>query len=76
LRRPLRYEPLSDDEARAEMAAANTPAQLIDAFFRFFSQGEFDDAVVVDTVRQITGRPPRAFEQWANTHAHQFAKTD
>ncbi len=57
LGRPLRYEPLSDDEARAQMAA-DTPAPYIDAFFRFYSDGEFDDAPVLDTVREITGRAP------------------
>ena len=71
LRRPLRYQPLSDGEARAQMAA-DTPAELIDAFFRFFSAGEFDDSPVVDTVRRVTGRPPRTFEQWAEAHAHLF----
>ena len=71
LRRPLRYQPLSDDEARAQMAA-DTPAELIDAFFRFFSAGEFDDSPVVDTVRRVAGRPPRAFGQWAGAHAHLF----
>jgi uncharacterized protein YbjT (DUF2867 family) len=71
LRRPLRYQPLSDDQARAQMAA-DTPAELIDAFFRFFSAGEFDDSSVVDTVQRVTGRPPRAFGRWAEAHAHQF----
>jgi hypothetical protein len=51
---------------------ASTPAPYIDAFFRFYSDGEFDDSPVVDTVRQITGRPPRTFERWARTHAHAF----
>lgn len=73
LTRPLRYEPLSDDEARAAMAADGTPASLIDAFFRFFSEGEFDDAVVTTTVRDVTGRPARSFEQWAQAHAGSFA---
>jgi uncharacterized protein YbjT (DUF2867 family) len=72
LGRPLRYEPLSDEQARAEMAA-DTPAPLIDAFFRFFSDGEFDDSPVLDTVQRITGRPPRRFEQWARAHAAAFA---
>jgi uncharacterized protein YbjT (DUF2867 family) len=72
LGRPLRYEPLTDEQARAEMAA-DTPAPLIDAFFRFFSDGEFDDAPVLATVQQITGRPPRRFEQWARAHAHALA---
>jgi uncharacterized protein YbjT (DUF2867 family) len=71
LRRPLRYQPLSDDQARAQMAA-DTPAELIDAFFRFFSAGEFDDSPVVDTVLRVTGRPPRTFGQWAETHYHLF----
>jgi uncharacterized protein YbjT (DUF2867 family) len=71
LRRPLRYQPLSDDQARAQMAA-DTPAELIDAFFRFFSAGEFDDSPVVDTVLRVTGRPPRAFGRWVEAHAHLF----
>jgi uncharacterized protein YbjT (DUF2867 family) len=71
LARPLRYEPLSDEQARLEMAA-NTPAPFIDAFFRFYSAGEFDDSPVLDTVQQITGHPPRRFEQWARAHAQAF----
>ena len=71
LARPLRYEPLSDEEARVEMAA-DTPAPFIDSFFRFYSEGEFDDSSVLDTVRQITGNPPRRFEQWARAHADEF----
>jgi uncharacterized protein YbjT (DUF2867 family) len=72
LRRPLLYEPLADEQARAEMAADGTPASLIDAFFRFFSGGEFDDSAVAATVRDVTGRPPRTFEQWAQAHAALF----
>ena len=71
LARPLRYEPLSDEEARFEMAA-DTPAPFIDAFFRFYSDGEFDDSPVLDTVQRITGHPPRRFEQWARAHAQAF----
>ena len=47
LARPLRYEPMTDQEARSEMEA-DTPASLIDAFFRFFTGGEFDEASVVE----------------------------
>ena len=72
LGRPLRYEPLSDEQARAEMAP-DTPAPYIDAFFRFYSGGEFDDSPVLDTVAQLTGRPTRSFAQWARTHADAFA---
>jgi uncharacterized protein YbjT (DUF2867 family) len=72
LGRPLRYSPLSDEQARAEMAP-DTPAPYIDAFFRFYSGGEFDDSPVLDTVAQLTGRPPRSFAQWARAHADAFA---
>lgn len=72
LRRPLRYEPLSDDEARASMADDGTPVSFIDAFFRFFSAGEFDDSAVTTTVHEITGRPPRTFDHWAHAHANLF----
>jgi uncharacterized protein YbjT (DUF2867 family) len=71
LRRPLRYEPLSDETARERMAA-DTPAPFIDAFFRFYSDHEFDDSVVLDTVERITGRAPRTFDTWARTHAQAF----
>jgi hypothetical protein len=71
LERPLRYVPLSDEQARRQMAA-DTPAPYIDAFFRFYSEAEFDDSRVVDTVERITGRPPNRFEEWAKTHAQAF----
>jgi uncharacterized protein YbjT (DUF2867 family) len=68
LGRPLRYEPLSDEEARVAMAA-DTPEPYIEAFFRFYSAGEFDDSPVLDTVERITSRPPRTFAKWARAHA-------
>jgi hypothetical protein len=52
--------------------AANTPAPFIDAFFRFYSDGEFDDSPVLDSVRQITGSPARRFEHWARAHVDAF----
>lgn len=71
LERPLRYEPMSDADARSRMAA-DTPAPFIEAFFRFYSQGEFDDSRVLDTVQRITGRQPGRFADWARAHADAF----
>ena len=71
LDRPLRYEPLSDEAARARMAN-DTPAPFIEAFFRFYTGGEFDDSSVVDTVERVTRRPPRTFTDWARAHAQAF----
>ena len=55
------------------MLAAGTPAPIVDALFRFFSDGEYDDSPVVDTVRAVTGRPPGSFVDWARGHADAFA---
>lgn len=71
LRRPLRYESLTDEDARLAMAG-DTPPDLMDAFFRFFSDGEFDDSRVVDTVLAVTGRRPRTFRQWVHQHAEEL----
>ena len=71
LGRPLRYEALPDDDARAALSA-DTPPAIVDALFRFFSRGEFDDATVLDTVATVTGRAPRPFAAWAAAHAHRF----
>jgi uncharacterized protein YbjT (DUF2867 family) len=68
LGRDLRFERLDDEPARTQMTADGTPPEMIDAFFRFYSAGEFDDAMVVGTVPELTGRPARTFEQWAQAH--------
>lgn len=71
LGRDLRFEAQSDSEARAEMSGA-MPAAYVDAFFSFFADGKLDESEVLPTVEEVTGRPPRTFEQWAVTHADAF----
>jgi uncharacterized protein YbjT (DUF2867 family) len=71
LGRRLRYEPVTDEDAKAEMADT-TPPPYIDAFFRFYSEGEFDDSRVVGTVEELAGRAPRRFEEWARDHVAAF----
>lgn len=71
LGRDLRFEGQSDAEARAEMSES-MPAEYVDAFFNFFADGTLDESQVLPTVEEITGRPPRSFEQWARTHADAF----
>ena len=77
LARPLRYEPMTDQEARSQMQA-DTPASLIDAFFRFFTGGEFDDASVVELrpgdhgppsphIRAVGPRPRPRLNGWPMT---------
>lgn len=71
LGRELRLEALPDDVAREEMSRT-TPAKYVDAFFRYFVEGEFDDSAVTTTVHDVTGREPRTFADWAGVHAEAF----
>jgi uncharacterized protein YbjT (DUF2867 family) len=73
LGRELRFEGLSNEEARAEMSAT-MPAQYVDAFFSFFVDGTVDETTVRPTVEEILGRPPGTFEQWAIAHADAFPR--
>ena len=71
LGRPLRFEAQADAEARAELSGI-MPSEYVDALFRFFVDGTYDDSKVLPTVRELTGAQPRTFEQWARAHAEAF----
>jgi uncharacterized protein YbjT (DUF2867 family) len=66
--RDLRFEGQTDEEARAEMEAA-MPKEYVDAFFNFFAEGAVDETTVHPTVKQVTGKQPRTFEEWAEANA-------
>jgi uncharacterized protein YbjT (DUF2867 family) len=72
LGRNLELRPQPDDEARAEMSAT-MPEKYVAAFFSFYAEGTLDESVPLTTVADLTGRPPRTFEQWARTHAAAFS---
>ncbi|MBT2235418.1 NAD(P)H-binding protein [Nonomuraea sp. NEAU-A123] len=71
LGRELRFEGLTDEQARAEMSAG-MPEAYVDAFFGFFVRGELDESAVLPTVAEVTGRPPRGFADWAAANADAF----
>jgi uncharacterized protein YbjT (DUF2867 family) len=71
LGRELRFEGQTNAEARAGMSQA-MPPEYVDAFMRFFADGTLDESQILPTVRDVTGRPPRSFEQWATAHADAF----
>ena len=73
--RRLRFQAQPDDEARAEMGHS-MPPEYVDAFFQFFADGAVDETTVHPTVREITGREPLTFEQWARQHADAFRRVD
>jgi uncharacterized protein YbjT (DUF2867 family) len=71
LGRELRFEALSDADARANMSA-EMPAAYVDAFFDFYVDGNLDESQVQPTVEEVLGRAPRTFAQWAAAHAAAF----
>lgn len=71
LGRKLRYEAQPDDEARAEMLT-QMPAEYVDAFFSFYSDGKLDEATVFPTVTEVTGCSPWRFAEWAALNVDRF----
>ena len=71
LGRPLAFEAQPDDEARAQMLE-ELPAEYVDAFFAFFSEGTLDETTVWPTVPDILGRPAGTFAAWARANADRF----
>jgi uncharacterized protein YbjT (DUF2867 family) len=69
--RDLSFDAQTDAEARAEMEG-QMPKEYVDAFFNFFVDGAVDETTVHPTVKEVTGREPRSFEQWAEEHADAF----
>ncbi|GAA4620036.1 NAD(P)H-binding protein [Actinoallomurus vinaceus] len=71
LGRDLRFVGLSDEGTRTELEKS-TPPEYVDAFFDFYVDGTLDESTVHPTVREVTGRAPRTFEDWAYAHADDF----
>jgi uncharacterized protein YbjT (DUF2867 family) len=71
LGRELRFEGLSDTDARIELSE-RMPSEYVEAFFSFFVAGDLDESQVLPTVEEVTGRKPRTFEQWAQAHREAF----
>jgi uncharacterized protein YbjT (DUF2867 family) len=71
LGRALRLEPQSNEDARAQMTS-QMPVEYVDAFFDFYVDGSLDESQVQPTVREVLGREPRTFEQWAAAHVDAF----
>lgn len=61
LGRPLRYEEMNEEQARA----AISPYAPADVLFETWKQYIGRAAPVLDTVQRLTGRPPRSVEAWA-----------
>lgn len=65
LNRPLRYEELTLEEARA----AISPYAPADVLFEEWQKYTRAPAPVTDTVEKLTGHPPHSVEEWAKSLA-------
>lgn len=65
LGRPLRYEELDEEEARA----AISPYAPTDVLFATWKQHIGTPAPVTDAIQRLTGSPPRSAEAWAADYA-------
>ena len=71
LGRPIRFEVISADEARAELSTT-IPAIGVETFLRHWAAHNGTPAQISTTVEDVTGRPARTFAQWAVDHADDF----
>jgi len=73
LGRPLRFQQISDEEARAQQVSWATPPPMVEArlsIFRAIREGRL--AVVTDGVERVLGRGPISFDRWAEQNAGSF----
>jgi (4-alkanoyl-5-oxo-2,5-dihydrofuran-3-yl)methyl phosphate reductase len=71
---PLRFQAISESEARQQQIAWQAAEPLIEArlsIFRAIREGRL--AAVTDTVHRVLGRPPVTFDQWATENKAAFS---
>lgn len=73
LGRPLRFEAVPSELARARMLADGRNEQLVDALLAA-STHRPDSTLVTDHVERLTGQPARTFARWSFDHAAEFTR--
>jgi uncharacterized protein YbjT (DUF2867 family) len=69
--RSIRFEELSPDDFRREMAG-RWPAPVVDMLLAAWGAAIGRPAFMTSTVSDVVGSPPRTFHQWATDHAAAF----
>jgi uncharacterized protein YbjT (DUF2867 family) len=73
LGREISITEIPPESARQRMIQAGTPAQIADAILATRAgAGTSPGALLPPAVRQLTGRPPRTFRDWATRHVAAF----
>ncbi|GAA4532157.1 NAD(P)H-binding protein [Amycolatopsis samaneae] len=69
---PVRWEEQSRSEARADLLAQGWPDTLVDAVLDAWAGMVEHPETVSPAFRELTGRDPRTFAEWAIDHAETF----
>jgi len=69
--RTIRMEEMTPDEARRE---CGMPPPVIDMLLNAWAAAAGQPALVTGTVREVTGKEPRTFYDWAKEHAGDFSR--
>lgn len=67
----LKFEPQSDAAAKISMTAS-MPKKYVDALFDFYVNGKLDESGVLPTVEELTGKKPKTFQAWADSHSEEL----
>lgn len=70
--RPVRFVEIGEEEARAGWRAAGYADELIELLASWQGDPPPESVEVSPVVREITGREPRSFAEWAAAHASLF----
>lgn len=70
--RPLRFEAISADAARAQMVETFGDPTFVDTALDAWAAMIDDPEVLTSTVQEITGTPARSLYRWALDHADEF----
>jgi uncharacterized protein YbjT (DUF2867 family) len=73
--RPLRFEELSPEQAKADMEAAGWPQPLTDSAIEAWAAMLETPETITSTVEEVTGKPAKTFREWAEDHAADFRTT-
>ncbi|HEX5426181.1 MAG TPA: hypothetical protein VFW94_21715 [Candidatus Acidoferrales bacterium] len=72
MRRSLRVEEISPDDARLELLPVLGSPAFVDMLLSAWAAARGQQAFVTSTCAEVTGAPARSFLQWATDHAAEF----
>ncbi|MBP2407056.1 NmrA family NAD(P)-binding protein [Streptomyces syringium] len=72
IRRGIDFAPITHEQAVDRLMATGVSRAGAEYVVGWYAAPGDDATTVVDTVEQVTGRPPRTFTQWAAEHAERF----